>query len=293
MIRRYSVPRTRTSHTSSQAWSQDTTDPPWVTRSSIRALRRNPAVNPRSSPARSRPGSSSIRCRPRPDSGTGRRSHPVRTRPPMVILASTATSPATSATSNSSTARFGERASPVTIAAQSLDPSPGVASSSVGRRPGTNGTNRPVTAPSSHDTPPSLATRGRACPWPGRLAVQSPMRTENMSGRTESAFACPPRRDSHPQAWSNLQDARWSDPGPAQHDPRDHTLLADDLDQAVVVTGQIVDAAEQMQSGHVRAEVLGLARLLARRRSRVSFELLDRVRELRTRSPTAELPVEW
>ena len=50
----------------------------------------------------------------------------------------------------------------MTIATQSLDPSPGVASSSVGRRPGTNGTNRPVTAPSSHGTPPSLATRGAA-----------------------------------------------------------------------------------------------------------------------------------
>ena len=37
-------------------------------------------------------------------------------------------------------------------------------------------------------------------------------------------------------------------------------LLADDLDQAVEVTGEIIDEAEQMQSGHVRAEVLGLAR---------------------------------
>ena len=70
-------------------------------------------------------------------------------------------------------------------------------------------------------------------------------------------------------------------------------LLADDLEQAVVVAGQIVDAAEQMQSGRVRAEVLDLARLLARRRSRVSVELIDRVHELRTRWPAAELPVEW
>jgi transcriptional regulator with XRE-family HTH domain len=70
-------------------------------------------------------------------------------------------------------------------------------------------------------------------------------------------------------------------------------LLADDLDEAVVVAGQIVDAAEQMQSGHVRAEVLGLARLLARRQSRVSAELLDRVRELRARWPAAEVLVEW
>jgi hypothetical protein len=60
-------------------------------------------------------------------------------------------------------------------------------------------------------------------------------------------------------------------------------LLANDLDQAVEVAGQIVDDAEQMQSGHVRAEVLGLARQLARRRSRTCIELLDRVQELRLR----------
>jgi transcriptional regulator with XRE-family HTH domain len=58
-------------------------------------------------------------------------------------------------------------------------------------------------------------------------------------------------------------------------------LLADDLEEAVVVARQIVDDAEQMQSGHVRAEVLGLARLLTQRRSRVCTDLVDRVQNLR------------
>jgi transcriptional regulator with XRE-family HTH domain len=70
-------------------------------------------------------------------------------------------------------------------------------------------------------------------------------------------------------------------------------LLADDLDHAVAVAGQIVDDVEQMQSGHVRGEVFGLARLLAQRRSRVCAELLNRVRELRLRWPAADLNVGW
>ena len=70
-------------------------------------------------------------------------------------------------------------------------------------------------------------------------------------------------------------------------------LLADDLDQAVVVAGQIVDDAEQMQSGHVRNEVLGLARLLACRRSRICVDLVDRIRELRMRWPATAVSVDW
>jgi transcriptional regulator with XRE-family HTH domain len=70
-------------------------------------------------------------------------------------------------------------------------------------------------------------------------------------------------------------------------------LLAGDLDGAVVVAGQIVDDAEQMQSGHVRAEVLALARVLARRKTRVCADLLDRVDELRLRWPAADFPVDW
>jgi hypothetical protein len=68
-------------------------------------------------------------------------------------------------------------------------------------------------------------------------------------------------------------------------------LLADDLDQAVEVAGQILDEAEQIQSGHVRAEVMGLARQLALRRSRACVDLLDRVQELRLRWPQHE--AEW
>ncbi len=68
-------------------------------------------------------------------------------------------------------------------------------------------------------------------------------------------------------------------------------LLADDLDQAVEVAGQILDEAEQIQSGHVRAEIVGLARQLAQRRSRTCIDLLDRVQELRQRWPAHE--AEW
>jgi hypothetical protein len=55
--------------------------------------------------------------------------------------------------------------------------SPGVTSSSVARGPGTNGTNRPVTAPSSHGTTLSLTARDRpldhAKPSLGPFAVES------------------------------------------------------------------------------------------------------------------------
>jgi DNA-binding XRE family transcriptional regulator len=70
-------------------------------------------------------------------------------------------------------------------------------------------------------------------------------------------------------------------------------LLADDLDQAVAVARQIADEAEQMQSGHVRAEVLGLARLLTERRSRVCADLLDRVHHLRLEWAGTNNAISW
>jgi hypothetical protein len=70
-------------------------------------------------------------------------------------------------------------------------------------------------------------------------------------------------------------------------------LLADDLDQAVAVARQIADEAEQMQSGHVRAEVLGLARLFTQRRSRVCADLLDRVHHLRVEWAGTNTATSW
>jgi hypothetical protein len=70
-------------------------------------------------------------------------------------------------------------------------------------------------------------------------------------------------------------------------------LLADNLEEAVVVARQIVDDAEQMQSGHVRAEVLGLARLLTERRSRVCTDLLDRVHNLQLAWSSTNATANW
>ena len=159
----YSVPNVRTSQTSSTASSPATTAPSLTTRSSTRAARRNPAWKPRSAAARSRSGHSSSRWRASGVSATGRRSQPGSGRPSMLMVASTAAPGGIADTSKSTTDRL-SRSSPVTRATLSLEPSPRLVSSSVGRRPGTNGTIRHSTAASMARRPQLARRRPAAAP---------------------------------------------------------------------------------------------------------------------------------
>ena len=90
-----------------------------------------------------------------------RASHPGNGIPSMTTVASMRASRGRSDTSNNTTASL-SLPSPVTRATLSLEPSPRRVSSSVGRRPGTNGAMRHCTAPPYRGTPSSLVTKRHA-----------------------------------------------------------------------------------------------------------------------------------